>query len=166
MPVLDVEKDLEQHTLTVVAEFAAPVERVWALYADPALLGRIWGPPGWPATFAEHDLVAGGRSHYFMTGPDGERSDGVWRILAAEAPRSFELEDAFADESGTPNEELGWTRMHAEFTPVDGGTHVVVTSTFQSLEQLQQMIEMGMEDGLRGAMGQIDGVLAEQAPAA
>ncbi len=162
MPVLDVEKDLEQHTMTVVAEFAAPVERVWAVYADADLLQRIWGPPGWPATFVEHDLVAGGRSHYFMTGPEGERSDGVWRIRSAEAPRSFDLDDAFADESGTPNEELGWTRMHAEFTPVAGGTRVVFTSTFESTEQLQQMLDMGMEDGLRGAMGQIDGVLAEQ----
>ncbi|WP_325048798.1 SRPBCC family protein [Amnibacterium setariae] len=50
MPVLDVEKDLDRLTLTVVAEFAAPVERVWSLYADPRRLERHWGPPGYPAT--------------------------------------------------------------------------------------------------------------------
>ena len=162
MPVLDVSKDLEQHTLTVTAEFAAPVERVWALYADPRRLERIWGPPGWPATFVEHELVAGARSHYFMSGPDGERAHGVWRIVAVDEPRSFELDDAFADESGTPNESLGWTRMHASLETVDGGTRLRLTSTFQSTEQLQQMLEMGMEEGLKLAMGQIDGVLAEE----
>jgi uncharacterized protein YndB with AHSA1/START domain len=160
MPVLDVEKDLDRNTMTVTAEFAAPVERVWALYADPRQIERHWGPPGWPATFVRHDFVAGGGSHYYMAGPDGEQAHGVWRILAVDEPRSFELEDAFADPEGRPNEELGWTRMAAAFEPTADGTRVVFVSTFQSTEQLQQMLDMGMEEGLKQAMGQIDGILA------
>jgi len=160
MPVIDVEKDLDQHTLTVTAEFAAPVERVWSLYADARRLERHWGPPGWPATFVRHDFVAGGGSHYFMAGPDGEQAHGVWRITAVDAPRSFELDDAFADAEGHPDESLGWTHMAATLQPTDGGTRVVLVSTFRSTEQLQQMIDMGMEEGLKLAMGQIDGVLA------
>ena len=35
MPVTDITKDIDARTLTITAEFAAPVERVWALYADP-----------------------------------------------------------------------------------------------------------------------------------
>lgn len=165
MPVLDVEHDLDRRTMTVTARFDAPVERVWALYADARRLERIWGPPGWPATFLEHELVPGGRSHYYMTGPEGERADGVWRIVAVDEPRSFDLEDAFADASGTPDEEVGWARMRAELEPDDGGTRLTLISTFTSVEQLQQMLDMGMEEGLKEAMGQIDGVLAEQASA-
>jgi uncharacterized protein YndB with AHSA1/START domain len=163
MPVLDVEKDLDRRTLTVTAEFAAPVERVWRLYADREQVQRHWGPPGWPATFVRHDFEPGGGSHYFMAGPDGERADGVWRILAVDEPRSFELEDAFADQEGNPDESMGWTRMAATFEPTEGGTRVVFVSTFASTEQLQQMLDMGMEEGLKGAMGQIDGILAEDA---
>ena len=163
MPVLDVEKDLDKHTMTVTAEFAAPVERVWALYADPKQLERHWGPPGWPATFVRHDFEPGGGSHYYMSGPDGEQAHGVWRIVDVDAPRSFSLEDAFADAEGRPNEELGWTRMSASLAPTDGGTRVVLVSTFQSVEQLQQMVDMGMEEGLKQAMGQIDDILAEHA---
>jgi uncharacterized protein YndB with AHSA1/START domain len=163
MPVLDVEKDLEARTLTVVAEFAAPVERVWALYADPRQLERHWGPPGWPATFVEHALVPGTRSHHFMTGPDGERGHGVWNVVAVDEKRSFEIEDAFADDQGVPDEELGWARMAVRFEPVDGGTRVVLVTAFASLEQLQQLLEMGMAEGLRQAMGQIDGLLEEDA---
>lgn len=165
MPVIDVRKDLEQCTMTVVAEFAAPVERVWALYADPRRLERHWGPPGWPATFVTHELVPGARSHYFMTGPGGEQPHGVWNILAVDEPRSFELADAFADEQGEPDEALGWSRMAARFEPVADGTRVVFTTTFASVDQLQQMLDMGMEEGLKAAMGQIDGLLAEEAPA-
>jgi uncharacterized protein YndB with AHSA1/START domain len=164
MPVLDVEQDVDAHSMTITAEFAAEPERVWRLYEDPRQLERHWGPPSWPATFVEHDLVPGGRSHYFMTGPDGERADGVWRVTAVDRPRSFELEDAFADEHGVPNEELGWTRMALRLDPVQGGTRVRIVSTFQSVEQLKQMLDMGMADGLREAMAQIDALLAQGVP--
>jgi len=164
MPVLDVEKDLDAHTMSVVAEFAAPIERVWSLYADPRKLERHWGPPGWPATFLAHELVPGSRSHYFMRGPDGEEAHGVWNVVTVEAPHAFEIEDAFADEQGVPNEEMGWTRMAARFDAVPGGTRVVFLSRFQSAEQLQQMLDMGMEEGLKQAMGQIDALLQEPAP--
>lgn len=165
MPVLSVEKDLDVPSLTVTAEFAAPIDRVWALYADSEQLQRHWGPPGWPARFLRHDFVPGGGSHYVMVGPDGERAYGVWRVVAVDAPRSFELDDAFADEQATPNEELGWTRMAATLTPTDAGTRVVFVSTFPSREQLQRMLDMGMEEGLTLAMGQIDGILASDAAA-
>ena len=165
MPVLDVEKDLDRHSMTVTAEFAAPPDRVWALYADARRLERIWGPPGWPATFLHHDFVPGGHSHYFMAGPDGERAHGVWRIVAVDEPRSFELEDAFADEQGVPDEQMGWVRMAATLTPTADGTRLVFVTTFRSTEQLHQMLEMGMEEGLRQAMDQVDGVLAEDGAA-
>jgi hypothetical protein len=36
---------------------------------------------------------------------------------------------------------------------------------FESAEQLQQMVEMGMEEGSREALGQVDALLAEHASA-
>ena len=69
-------------TMTVVAQFAAPVARVWAAYADPRQLERFWGPPEWPATFVRHDFVVGGRSEYYMTGPNGEQSRGFFEFLS------------------------------------------------------------------------------------
>ena len=166
MPVLEVEKDPGVPALKVVAEFAAPVERVWALYADPRKLERHWGPPGWPATFVQHELVPGSRSNYLMSGPDGERPHGVWDVVAVDEPRSFEIADAFADEQGVPDEAMGWTRMSATFEPVPAGTRVVFVTAFASPEQLQQMLDMGMEEGLKQAMGQIDDLLRQEEHAA
>ncbi|WP_367618868.1 SRPBCC domain-containing protein [Brevibacterium sp.] len=55
----------------MVAEFAAPPERVWEVYADPRQLEKVWGPPTYPATVVDHSLVPGGRVTYYMTSPEG-----------------------------------------------------------------------------------------------
>ena len=60
MTVTRVHKDLTALTLTVHAEFASDVDRVWQLWADPRRLERWWGPPMFPATFVAHDLSPGG----------------------------------------------------------------------------------------------------------
>lgn len=162
MPIVRVDKNPENATMTVVAEYDAPVERVWQLYANPRQLERIWGPPSWPATVVDHDLSPGGRVTYFMTGPDGAKSSGYWDVLEAEAPRRFVVEDGFADDTGQPNPSMPKTRMELELVDrPGGGTTMTVVSTFASVEAMQQMVEMGMEEGMREAMGQIDAVLAE-----
>ena len=69
MTVTTIDKDTEALTLTLVADFAAPVEAVWELFADPRKLERWWGPPTYPATFVEHDLTPGALVTYYMTGP-------------------------------------------------------------------------------------------------
>ena len=80
--------------MTVVAQFAAPVARVWAAYADPRQLERFWGPPTWPAKFVRHDFVVGGRSEYHMTGPDGQQSRGFFEFLVFTFCRSPQHGDA------------------------------------------------------------------------
>lgn len=164
MPITRVDKDLDARTMTVVADYDAPVERVWQLYADPRQLERFWGPPTWPATVIDHDLRAGGRVTYFMTGPDGDKAGGYWDVLEVEAPRRFVVSDGFADDSGQPNPDLPITRMELELVArAEGGTTMTMRSTFASTDAMQQLLEMGMDEGMREAMGQIDGVLAEVA---
>ena len=97
MPVTDVSHDLDARTLTIVADFAAPPKRIWEVYADPRQLERVWGPPGYPATFVDHDLVPGGRMTYYMTSPEGERYAGWWEVTEVDQPRSFTFRDGFAD---------------------------------------------------------------------
>lgn len=161
MPIVRVDKDLEAHTLTILAEYDAPVERVWELWADPRQLERFWGPPTWPATVIDHDLTPGGRVTYVMTGPEGEKSAGYWDVLEVDAPRRFVVVDGFADDDGQPNPEMPTTHMEVELTErPGGGTTMTVHSTFTSTETMVHMLEMGVEEGVRQAMGQIDAVLA------
>jgi uncharacterized protein YndB with AHSA1/START domain len=41
MPVTDVQQDLDTLTLTITADFAAPVQRIWQVYADPRQLEKV-----------------------------------------------------------------------------------------------------------------------------
>jgi uncharacterized protein YndB with AHSA1/START domain len=162
MTIISSDLDREALHLTFVAEFDAAPERVWQVWEDPRQLERWWGPPSYPATFDRHEVTPGGRSAYYMTSPEGEKMRGWWSITVVEPPRRFEFEDGFADENGEPTGELGSTRAVVTLEEVDGGTRMTIDSTFENADQLEQMAEMGMEEGMREAIGQIDDLLAER----
>ena len=160
MTLVSTNPDTQARTLTVVAEFAAPPSRVWQLWSDPRQLERWWGPPTWPATFLEHDLVPGGSARYVMTGPAGEQAGGWWRFLSVDEPRSLELEDGFADEDGNPAAEMPTTRMRMTLEESGGSTRMTLVSSFATTEQMEQLTSMGMVEGLTAALGQMDELLA------
>ncbi|MFM1724221.1 SRPBCC domain-containing protein [Rhodococcus sp. PAM 2766] len=160
MPVTDVTHDLETRTLTITADFAAPVARIWQVYADPRQLEKVWGPPTYPATVVDHALEPGGRVTYYMTGPDGEKFAGYWEISTVDEPRSFAFADGFADEDFTPNPELPVSQNVYTFTEHDGGTRATYTSTYETAEGLQQVLDMGVIEGATSAINQIDVLLA------
>jgi uncharacterized protein YndB with AHSA1/START domain len=160
MPVTDVTHDLDTRTLVITAEFAAPVERIWQVYADPRQLEQVFGPPTHPATFVDHDLSPGGRAHYYMTSPEGEKYYGWWKVTAVDEPRSFAFEDGFAaDDSFAPVEHLPVSQNLYVFEPTDGGTRATFTATYASAEALEQVLEMGVVEGASSAIDQIDGLV-------
>ena len=161
MPVTEITTDTENLSMTVTAEFAAPVERVWNAYSDPGQLERFWGPPGWPATFTQFEHTVGGHAQYTMHGPRGERSSGSWEFLAIEAPHKFEVLDAFVDDDGNPLPEFPALRMTFTFEATEAGTRMVNTSYFPTLEGLEQIVAMGAIEGTKMAMAQLDAVLQD-----
>ena len=163
MTVTAVRKDPAALSMTLTAEFDATPERVWQLWADPRQLERWWGPPAYPATFTKHDLAPGSRVEYYMTGPEGDTPHGYWDIVEAEPPRYLNIRDGFANEDGTTNEEMpGPAGQVVRISPIDGGrTRMEIESHFPSTEVMEQLLAMGMEQGLTEAVGQIDAILAE-----
>jgi uncharacterized protein YndB with AHSA1/START domain len=160
MPVTDVKHDPENLTLTITADFAAPVQRVWQIYADPRQLEKVWGPPSHPATFVDHSLTPGSRVTYFMTGPDGEKYAGYWDITSVDEPTSFAFRDGFADAELNPNPDLPVSENTYTFAEHNGGTRAVYTCRFASAEGLQQVLDMGVVEGSTLAINQIDEFLA------
>src|SRR3954469_709160 len=160
MPITSTTKDLDGLTLTVVADYAAKPERLWQVWADPRQLERWWGPPTWPATFEQHEVKVGGESHYFMTGPDGEKARGWWRFTALDEPRSLDFEDGFSDDAGAPNPQMPTMRMRVDFESTGAGTRMTVTTYFNNADEMEKLVTMGLVEGLEGAAGQIDGILA------
>jgi uncharacterized protein YndB with AHSA1/START domain len=164
MPVTDVKKDLDALTLTITAEFGAAAERMWRLWADPRELERWWGPPSYPATFLEHELVPGSRSAYFMTGPDGTRWNGWWRIDEVEPPHRLRIEDSPGEDADSANEHEPLESMVVTIAEKDGLTTMSVQCSFSDLAGMERMVEMGMERGMVEAYGQIDALLQGPTP--
>ena len=160
MSVTSIEKDFDRLTLVVVADFDATPERVWQLWADPRKLERWWGPPSYPATVQQYDLTPGGDVSYFMTGPEGEKYRGWWRVTSVNPPKSLEFIDGFADENGDPSQTLPTTTTYVQLSGHEGGTRMELRSTFDTKEQMQQLDEMGLAEGLTLAVGQMDALLA------
>lgn len=162
MAVTTVRKDLEALTMTVEAEFDASPQRVWQLWADPRQLERWWGPPTYPATVTSHDLTPGGRVEYHMTGPEGDRPRGYWEIVQADAPHSLVFRDGFANDDGMPNPELPVITAEVSIEAIDEGrTRMSIVSIFESTEAMDQVIAMGIEEGMTQAVGQIDAIIHE-----
>ena len=161
MPIVSVSSDPAALTLTVVGEYPVSLERLWAAWADPRQVERFWGPPTWPATFTRHDMAAGGESRYRMTGPNGESSAGFWRFLSVEPGRAFEVEDGFCDADGRENRDLPGSHMLARFEATATGARMVLLTRFPSLEAMERLVAMGMLEGLRSALAQMDDVVAD-----
>jgi uncharacterized protein YndB with AHSA1/START domain len=162
MTVTAVRKDPQALTMTIDAEFDAPPERVWQLWADPRQLERWWGPPTYPATFTTHDLAPGSRVEYHMTGPEGDQPHGYWDVVEVDPPRSLVFQDGFANDDGSPNTDLPQTTARVTIDEIGSGrTRMSIESRFPSTEAMEQVLALGAEEGLKQAIGQIDAILAE-----
>jgi len=161
MSIVSVEKDFDRLSLLLVAEFDAPIERVWQLWADPRHLERWWGPPTHPATVEKHDLATGGEVAYFMTGPDGERPRGWWRVTSVNPPRALEFTAGFANQDGTPNADTPTTVVEVRLTERAGGTRMELRFGFDSREHMEQVERWGAFDVFPQSVAQMDALLAE-----
>lgn len=161
MSVTSVTKDLDNLTVTLVADFGDPIERVWQLWADPRKLERWRGPPTYPATVEQHGLTPGGEVTYYMTGPEGELHRGWWGIKSVNPPKFLEFTDGFADQDGTPSADMPIATVHMQLTEQDGGTRMEVRSTLESREQMEQLLDMGVAEGLQQAVAQMDALLVD-----
>ena len=160
MSITSVDTDHDRLTVTVISDFDAPIEQVWELWSDPRKLESWWGPPNYPATFEKHDLFPGGEVTYFMTGPEGARHSGLWRVTAVDPPNSLEFTDVFADMDGTPITDMPVNRVSVRLTERNSGTRMEMRSKFDSRQDMERAVNTGVVDGLQRAVSQMDALLA------
>src|SRR3989442_497244 len=115
---------------------------------------------GSPETVSANAVPPGGRAPYYMTGPDGEKSQGWWRVIAVAPPHSLEIEDGFADDSGRPNDDLPTTSIEVRLTAATAATtRMTMISRFASIADMEKIIATGTDEGMARAVGQIDAIL-------
>jgi uncharacterized protein YndB with AHSA1/START domain len=159
--IVSVDKDFDELTLVMLAEFDAPTERVWRLWADPRLLERWWGPPTHPSTVEKHELAVGGEVTYFLTGPDGKKSRGWWRVTTVDPPTSLEFTDGFAHEDGTPNADMPTSEVQVRLSERHGATRMELRFRFESRERMEQLERWRAFEVFPQSVAQMDAVLSD-----
>ena len=140
--------------LRLTREFDAPRELVFKAMTDPALLSRWWGPRRYRTVVDELDVRPGGKWRMRNIGADGD-------------------EHAFRGEfrEVVPSERVVWTFEYVPLpghisvetmtlTEREGRTLLVVRDQFSSKEDLDGMVNSGMESGARESYERLDEVLA------
>lgn len=167
MADVKVTKDLENNKLVIEFNANGPKDKVWRAYSDKEWFEKWWGPEGWETTVKEFNFAAGGRIHYGMKCVDenqgewfGQTSWGMMAIENVDEGKSFTYKDYFSDEEGTLNEEMPALTVTNEFTEEDGKTKIVSTSFADNAEQIEQLISMGMVEGLSSQLNKLDELVA------
>ena len=67
-----------------------------------------------------------------------------------------------ADQDGAPVPDMPVSTVRMQLTEHEGGTRMELRSSFESREQMEQILEMGVAEGLEQAVGQMDALLADE----
>ncbi|MFM9910443.1 MAG: SRPBCC domain-containing protein [Chitinophagaceae bacterium] len=152
-------KNLKEKSILVSTEFNAPIKNVWRAYTERELLDKWWGPSPWHAETKTMDFREGGFWLYAMVGPANEKHWGKMNYFAINYLRSIEIEDGFCDEEGVMNIALPTSKGSFVFTEIKTGTRVEFKMNYSSEKEVETLVEMGFEQGITTALGQLEGLL-------
>jgi uncharacterized protein YndB with AHSA1/START domain len=146
---------------TVERVFKAPRERVFAAFTQCEHLMHWWGTHEWPIVHCDMDFRVGGSWHYAMRETvTGNESWGLMLFDEITSPEFIRYRDVFSDANRTINTELPETASTLHFYADGNKTRVVSRSVYSSETALKQVLDMGMEQGLRETWDRLDTYLS------
>ena len=143
--------------------FAGSRDRLWAMWTRAEHLQQWWGPQGWTTPVCQVDFRPGGIWFYCMQDPDGIRYCGQLIYGEIDAPRRFTGKDVFTDEDGNISHDMPVAHSEYEFTADGGETILSNVTRYATAEQLDQVVEMGVEAGVNQTLDRLDAYLASLA---
>lgn len=99
---------------------AAPIERVFEAFTDPALLRQWWGPRDFVIEEIDFPAVSGERYRVALRAPDGSRFAHVGRFVEVAPPTRL----SYSWEWIEGPMRRGETLVELDFRTEDGGTRV------------------------------------------
>jgi uncharacterized protein YndB with AHSA1/START domain len=155
--------DKSTSTVFVDKEFDAELSLVWDAFTKQEILDQWWAPKPLISKTKYMDFRVGGRRFYAMVSPDG--AEIGWQIFdyTSITPKSnFKCLSVFADKDETPHlPGANWDLTFSEQNGPDGyrGAKVSISIYFESLEELEKMIEMGFKEGFTVTLNELTNVL-------
>ncbi|RAI92199.1 SRPBCC domain-containing protein [Algoriphagus yeomjeoni] len=152
----------DTNTVNVTREFAANVELVWEAWTNPEILDLWWAPKPYQTRTKSMDFREGGMWLYTMISPENEahwcRND-YHKIVHQSM---FSGLDAFCDEKGEVSKEMPRTHWANNFSDQGETTVVNIVATYESLADLEKIIQMGFKEGFSMALENLDQYIEAQ----
>lgn len=152
----------EDNTVNVKREFAANLELVWDAWTKPEILDQWWAPKPYRNVTKLMDFRVGGMWLYAMISPEGDMHWCKNDYLSIKHQISFSGLDAFCDENGITNTDMPRTLWTNEFSELEETTLVNISAKYDSLEDLEKIIEMGFKEGFTAGLENLDQYLDAQ----
>lgn len=152
--------DKENNTLTIVREFNAKRQLVWDCYTQQELLDQWFAPKPLTTKTKSMDFRVGGHWHYAMVTPEGEEYWGYTEYLDVQPIDFYQTLDAFSNSEGIINKDLPRAKWHVSFNDKGENSTVTTIVSYDSLTDLETVINMGMKDGLISTLEKLDELLA------
>lgn len=163
MNKLKVTVNKEARQLIMEREFEAPRELVWKAWTTPELLEQWWGPKNWETKVHSMNFQPGGQWKYCMHEQGGQNmvSCGVATFREIEAPEKMVYTDQFSDEAFVISEEMPTLEIINVFEDHGERTKLVSSTTFGTIEELEKVVEMGVEEGFSQQLERLDELLKQ-----
>jgi uncharacterized protein YndB with AHSA1/START domain len=151
--------DKEKNTLTVRREFRAGRQLVWDAHTKQELLDQWFAPSPLTAKTKTMDFSEGGHWHYAMVEENGTEYWGYTEYVTIKPIDYYTTLDAFSDASGEINKDLPRAKWKVSFTDKGENTVVETVVSYNSFEDLETVINMGMEEGMKSTLSRLDDLL-------
>jgi uncharacterized protein YndB with AHSA1/START domain len=151
--------DKEKNTITVKREFAANRQLVWDCHTKRELLDKWFAPEPFTTKTKVMEFREGGHWLYAMVDPDGKEYWGRMDYVKIKPISGYTGLDAFCDEKGDINPELPRANWNVAFQDKGENCLVQTVVTYNSLADLETVIQMGMKEGLSSTLERLDTLL-------
>lgn len=159
--LFDFVADKVKNTLTIKREFAAGRQVVWDCYTKSELLDQWFAPAPLTTKTKSMDFREGGHWHYAMVDPQGAEYWGYTEYLTIKPIDYYTALDAFTNEKGEINNDLPRANFHVAFFDKATNTRVEILISYKTLQDLETVIQMGMEQGMKATLDKLDILLSK-----
>jgi uncharacterized protein YndB with AHSA1/START domain len=156
--LFDFTVDKSTKTAFVIRQFDAELDLVWDAFTKQEILDQWWAPKPWISKTKVMDFKIGGHRFYAMISPEGQEHWSIQEYTAISPKTNFKYLNAFADKNAKPN--LPGSNWDLNFSEENGITKVSISIYNESLERMEQMIEMGFQGGFTMTLNELDKLLS------
>jgi uncharacterized protein YndB with AHSA1/START domain len=133
---------------------------VWDCYTKSELLDQWFAPKPLTTRTKSMDFREGGHWHYAMIEPGGTEHWGWTEYRKIKPIDFFTTLDAFSNAAGEINPNLPRAEWLVSFFDKGENALVETVVTYQSLGDLEMVVQMGMEQGMKLTLEKLDELLA------